>query len=161
MAAVILIFIFPLRYMSYRDMLSEENVIQTAVNSFTGAVLTDGKITQKMYDGLMRKIAETECVCKVEMMVGTYLYTDIENGMAESSQNNGFDDELSCTTNVVYNSDILNVLDLYGEYQLYEGDLFSVVVTLLTDSPSQRISDMFFDIGHKKTDFSGGGVISR
>lgn len=139
--AAVLMFVFPLMTMSDRTDDVSQLAVETATTDFVDEVRTTGKITPDKYSKFIENIGSTGNTYNVEMQVQVL----DENPGKKTTQSTK--DKIG--ENVyysVYTSQIEDVLNNNKNYNLKEGDLFSVNVKNTNQTLAQQLKNFFYTV---------------
>ncbi len=139
--AAVLMFVFPLMTMSDRTDDVSQLAVETATTDFVDEVRTTGKITPDKYSKFIENIGSTGNTYNVEMQVQVL----DENPGKKTTQST--QDKIG--ENVyysVYTSQIEEVLNNNKNYNLKEGDLFSVNVKNTNQTLAQQLKNFFYTV---------------
>ena len=139
--AAVLMFVFPLMTMSDRTDDVSQLAVETATTDFVDEVRTTGKITPDKYSKFIENIGSTGNTYIVEMQVQVL----DENPGKKTTQST--QDKIG--ENVyysVYTSQIEEVLNNNKNYNLKEGDLFSVNVKNTNQTLAQQLKNFFYTV---------------
>ena len=155
--AAVLMFVFPLMTMSDRTDDVSQLAVETATTDFVDEVRTTGKITPDKYSKFIENIGSTGNTYNVEMQVQVL----DENPGKKTTQST--QDKIG--ENVyysVYTSQIEEVLNNNKNYNLKEGDLFSVNVKNTNQTLAQQLKNFFYTVVGNDTytiAASSGGLV--
>ncbi len=139
--AAVLMFVFPLMTMSDRTDDVSQLAVETATTDFVDEVRTTGKITPDKYSKFIENIGSTGNTYNVEMQVQVL----DENPGKKTTQSKK--DKIG--ENVyysVYTSQIEDILNSNKNYNLKEGDLFSVSVKNTNQTLAQQLKNFFYTV---------------
>ena len=139
--AAVLMFVFPLMTMSDRTDDVSQLTVETATTDFVDEVRTTGKITPDKYSKFIENIGSTGNTYNVEMQVQVL----DENPGKKTTQSRK--DKIG--ENVyysVYTSQIEDILNSNKNYNLKEGDLFSVNVKNTNQTLAQQLKNFFYTV---------------
>lgn len=139
--AAVLMFVFPLMTMSDRTDDVSQLAVETATTDFVDEVRTTGKITPDKYSKFIENIGSTGNTYNVEMQVQVL----DENPGKKTTQSKK--DKIG--ENVyysVYTSQIEDILNSNKNYNLKEGDLFSVNVKNTNQTLAQQLKNFFYTV---------------
>ena len=139
--AAVLMFVFPLMTMSERTDDVSQLAVETATTDFVDEVRTTGKITPDKYSKFIENIGSTGNTYNVEMQVQVL----DENPGKKTTQTT--QDKIG--ENVyysVYTSQIEDILNSNKNYNLKEGDLFSVSVKNTNQTLAQQLKNFFYTV---------------
>ncbi|MBD8923291.1 hypothetical protein EGR52_07745 [bacterium] len=139
--AAVLMFVFPLMTMSDRTDDVSQLAVETATTDFVDEVRTTGKITPDKYSKFIENIGSTGNTYNVEMQVQVL----DENPGKKTTQSRK--DKIG--ENVyysVYTSQIEDILNSNKNYNLKEGDLFSVNVKNTNQTLAQQLKNFFYTV---------------
>ncbi len=139
--AAVLMFVFPLMTMSDRTDDVSQLAVETATTDFVDEVRTTGKITPDKYSKFIENIGSTGNTYNVEMQVQVL----DENPGKKTTQTT--QDKIG--ENVyysVYTSQIEDILNSNKNYNLKEGDLFSVNVKNTNQTLAQQLKNFFYTV---------------
>lgn len=139
--AAVLMFVFPLMTMSDRTDDVSQLAVETATTDFVDEVRTTGKITPDKYSKFIENIGSTGNTYNVEMQVQVL----DENPGKKTTQTT--QDKIG--ENVyysVYTSQIEDILNSNKNYNLKEGDLFSVSVKNTNQTLAQQLKNFFYTV---------------
>ena len=139
--AAILMFIFPLMTMSDRTDDVAQLTVDTATTEFVDDIRTTGKITQDKYDQFLQTIGSTGNTYNVEMQVQVLDENPGKKTLALQSDKIGENAYYS-----VYTSQIEDVLNNNKNYNLKEGDMFSVSVKNTNQTLAQQLKNFFYTV---------------
>ena len=136
--AAVLMFVFPLMTMSDRT----DDVSQLAVETdFVDEVRTTGKITPDKYNKFIENIGSTGNTYNVEMQVQVLDENPGKKTLTLQSDKIGENAYYS-----VYTSQIEEVLNNNKNYNLKEGDMFSVSVKNTNQTLAQQLKNFFYTV---------------
>ena len=156
--AAILMFVFPLMTMSDRTDDVSQLTIETATTDFVDEVRSTGKITPDKYSKFIENIGSTGNTYNVEMKIDVL----DENPGKKTTQTTK--DKIG--ENVyysIYTSQIEEVLETGKNYNLKEGDIFSVSVKNTNQTLAQQLKNFFYTVVGNDTytiAASHGGMVS-
>ncbi len=139
--AAVLMFVFPLMTMSDRTDDVSQLAVETATTDFVDEVRTTGKITPDKYSKFIENIGSTGNTYNVEMQIQVL----DENPGKKTTQTTK--DKIG--ENVyysVYTSQIEEVLQNGKNYNLKEGDIFSVNVKNTNQTLAQQLKNFFYTV---------------
>lgn len=156
--AAVLMFVFPLMTMSDRTDDVSQLAVETATTDFVDEVRTTGKITPDKYSKFIENIGSTGNTYNVEMQIQVL----DENPGKKTTQTTK--DKIG--ENVyysVYTSQIEEVLQNGKNYNLKEGDIFSVNVKNTNQTLAQQLKNFFYTVVGNDTytiTASHGGMVT-
>lgn len=139
--AAVLMFVFPLLTMSDRTDDVSQLAIETSTTDFVDEVRTTGKITPEKYNKFVENIASTGNTYNVEMQVQVLDENPGKKTLALQSDKIGENAYYS-----VYTSQIEDVLNNNKNYNLKEGDMFSVSVKNTNQTLAQQLKNFFYTV---------------
>lgn len=147
--AVILLTIFPLRYLGAAEKGSAESHIQSALDGFVAECQDNGRITEEDYRRLRQDISASGAVFEFEMSVGTSYY-----GMDDAGN-------MVTTRTFIYTGDIVDELADSGVYELNEGDTLTVKLTAKTETTPEKCANLLFRTDVSTGIYTSGCLIGR
>ena len=139
--AAVLMFVFPLMTMSDRTDDVSQLAVETTTTDFVDEVRTTGKITPEKYNKFVENIASTGNTYNVEMQVQVLDENPGKKTLALQSDKIGENAYYS-----VYTSQIEDVLNNNKNYNLKEGDMFSVSVKNTNQTLAQQLKNFFYTV---------------
>lgn len=139
--AAVLMFVFPLLTMSDRTDDVSQLAIETATTDFVDEVRTTGKITPEKYNKFIENIASTGNTYNVEMQVQVLDENPGKKSTLSSNDKIGENAYYS-----IYTSQIEEVLNNSKNYNLKEGDMFSVSVKNTNQTLAQQLKNFFYTV---------------
>ena len=139
--AAVLMFVFPLMTMSDRTDDVSQLAVETTTTDFVDEVRTTGKITPDKYNKFIENIGSTGNTYNVEMQVQVL----DENPGKKTTQ--ATKDKIG--ENVYYSeytTQIEDVLNNNKNYNLKEGDMFSVSVKNTNQTLAQQLKNFFYTV---------------
>ncbi len=136
--AAILMFIFPLAAIADRNDDASQMYVKTTIDGFVNSVSAKGVLTKDDYDKLVSTLASTNNSYEIQLTVNI---ADVNPGKKTNNQQIG-----DTTYYSVYTTQILNVLNSTGKYQLKEGDYIKVSVKNNNHTISQMIKNVLYGI---------------
>ena len=144
--AAVLMFVFPLMATADRSDDISQQAVQTATTEFVDNIRATGKITQAKYDNFVSTIAETGNTFDVEIeaqkLDDTARKKTTQAKSSKVGENNYYSE---------YTSQILDVMEKNGEYNLKEGDIVSVTVKNTNKTMSQVLKNFFYSVTGNNT----------
>lgn len=144
--AAVLMFVFPLMATADRSDDISQQAVQTATTEFVDNIRATGKITQTKYDNFVSTIAETGNTFDVEIeaqkLDDTARKKTTQAKSSKVGENNYYSE---------YTSQILDVMEKNGEYNLKEGDIVSVTVKNTNKTMSQVLKNFFYSVTGNNT----------
>ena len=139
--AAILMFVFPLMTMSDRTDDVSQLAVETATTDFVDEVRTTGKITPDKYSKFIENIGSTGNTYNVEMQV--QVLDENPGKKTTQSQKDKIGENVYYS---VYTSQIEDILNSNKNYNLKEGDLFSVNVKNTNQTLAQQLKNFFYTV---------------
>lgn len=139
--AAVLMFVFPLMTMSDRTDDVSQLAVETATTDFVDEVRTTGKITPDKYSKFIENIGSTGNTYNVEMQVQVLDENPGKKTLTLQSDKIGENAYYS-----VYTSQIEEVLNNNKNYNLKEGDMFSVSVKNTNQTLAQQLKNFFYTV---------------
>ena len=139
--AAVLMFVFPLMTMSDRTDDVSQLAVETATTDFVDEVRTTGKITPDKYSKFIENIGSTGNTYNVEMQVQVLDENPGKKTIQSTQDKIGENVYYS-----VYTSQIEEVLNNNKNYNLKEGDLFSVNVKNTNQTLAQQLKNFFYTV---------------
>ena len=139
--AAVLMFVFPLLTMSDRTDDVSQLAIETSTTDFVDEVRTTGKITPDKYNKFIENIGSTGNTYNVEMQVQVLDENPGKKTLTLQSDKIGENAYYS-----VYTSQIEEVLNNNKNYNLKEGDMFSVSVKNTNQTLAQQLKNFFYTV---------------
>ena len=139
--AAVLMFVFPLLTMSDRTDDVSQLAIETATTDFVDEVRTTGKITPEKYNKFIENIGSTGNTYNVEMQVQVLDENPGKKTLSLQSDKIGENAYYS-----IYTSQIEEVLNNNKNYNLKEGDMFSVSVKNTNQTLAQQLKNFFYTV---------------
>ena len=137
--AAVLMFVFPLMTMSDRTDDVSQLAVETATTDFVDEVRTTGKITPDKYSKFIENIGSTGNTYNVEMQV----LDENPGKKTTQSQKDKIGENVYYS---VYTSQIEDILNSNKNYNLKEGDLFSVNVKNTNQTLAQQLKNFFYTV---------------
>ena len=139
--AAVLMFVFPLMTMSDRTDDVSQLAVETATTDFVDEVRTTGKITPDKYSKFIENIGSTGNTYNVEMQV--QVLDENPGKKTTQSQKDKIGENVYYS---VYTSQIENILNSNKNYNLKEGDMFSVSVKNTNQTLAQQLKNFFYTV---------------
>jgi hypothetical protein len=139
--AAVLMFVFPLMTMSDRTDDVSQLAVETTTTDFVDEVRTTGKITPDKYNKFIENIGSTGNTYNVEMQVQVLDENPGKKTLRLQSDKIGENAYYS-----VYTSQIEEVLNNNKNYNLKEGDMFSVSVKNTNQTLAQQLKNFFYTV---------------
>ena len=139
--AAVLMFVFPLMTMSDRTDDVSQLAVETATTDFVDEVRTTGKITPDKYNKFIENIGSTGNTYNVEMQIQV-----LDENPGKKSSLTSVDKIGENAYYSVYTSQIEEVLNNNKNYNLKEGDLFSVNVKNTNQTLAQQLKNFFYTV---------------
>lgn len=139
--AAVLMFVFPLMTMSDRTDDVSQLAVETATTDFVDEVRTTGKITPDKYSKFIENIGSTGNTYNVEMQV--QVLDENPGKKTTQSQKDKIGENVYYS---VYTSQIEDILNSNKNYNLKEGDLFSVNVKNTNQTLAQQLKNFFYTV---------------
>jgi len=139
--AAVLMFVFPLMTMSDRTDDVSQLAVETATTDFVDEVRTTGKITPDKYSKFIESIGSTGNTYNVEMQVQV-----LDENPGKKTTQSSKDKIGENVYYSVYTSQIEDVLNNNKNYNLKEGDLFSVNVKNTNQTLAQQLKNFFYTV---------------
>ena len=139
--AAVLMFVFPLMTMSDRTDDVSQLAVETATTDFVDEVRTTGKITPDKYSKFIENIGSTGNTYNVEMQV--QVLDENPGKKTTQSQKDKIGENVYYS---VYTSQIEDILNSNKNYNLKEGDLFSVNVKNTNQTLAQQLKNFFYTL---------------
>lgn len=139
--AAVLMFVFPLMTMSDRTDDVSQLSVETTTTDFVDEVRTTGKITPDKYNKFIENIGSTGNTYNVEMQVQVLDENPGKKTLTLQSDKIGENAYYS-----VYTSQIEEVLNNNKNYNLKEGDMFSVSVKNTNQTLAQQLKNFFYTV---------------
>ena len=139
--AAVLMFVFPLMTMSDRTDDVSQLAVETTTTDFVDEVRTTGKITPEKYNKFIENIGSTGNTYNVEMQVQVLDENPGKKTLTLQSDKIGENAYYS-----VYTSQIEEVLNNNKNYNLKEGDMFSVSVKNTNQTLAQQLKNFFYTV---------------
>ena len=139
--AAVLMFVFPLMTMSDRTDDVSQLAVETTTTDFVDEVRTTGKITPDKYNKFIENIGSTGNTYNVEMQVQVLDENPGKKTLTLQSDKIGENAYYS-----VYTSQIEEVLNNNKNYNLKEGDMFSVSVKNTNQTLAQQLKNFFYSV---------------
>ncbi|MFR6021379.1 MAG: hypothetical protein ACLUHC_00400 [Clostridia bacterium] len=139
--AAVLMFVFPLLTMSDRTDDVSQLAIETATTDFVDEVRTTGKITPEKYNKFIENIGSTGNTYNVEMQVQVLDENPGKKALTLETDKIGENAYYS-----IYTSQIEDVLNNNKNYNLKEGDMFSVSVKNTNQTLAQQLKNFFYTV---------------
>ena len=139
--AAVLMFVFPLMTMSDRTDDVSQLAVETATTDFVDEVRTTGKITPDKYSKFIENIGSTGNTYNVEMQVQVLDENPVKK--TTQSQKDKIGENVYYS---VYTSQIEDILNSNKNYNLKEGDLFSVNVKNTNQTLAQQLKNFFYTV---------------
>lgn len=139
--AAVLMFVFPLLTMSDRTDDVSQLAIETATTDFVDEVRTTGKITPEKYNKFIENIGSTGNTYNVEMQVQVLDENPGKKTLTLETDKIGENAYYS-----IYTSQIEDVLNNNKNYNLKEGDMFSVSVKNTNQTLAQQLKNFFYTV---------------
>ena len=156
--AAVLMFVFPLMTMSDRTDDVSQLAVETTTTDFVDEVRTTGKITPDKYNKFIENIGSTGNTYNVEMQVQVLDENPGKKTLTLQSDKIGENAYYS-----VYTSQIEEVLNNNKNYNLKEGDMFSVSVKNTNQTLAQQLKNFFYTVVGNDTHTiaaSHGGMVT-
>ena len=139
--AAVLMFVFPLMTMSDRTDDVSQLAVETTTTDFVDEVRTTGKITPDKYNKFIENIGSTGNTYNVEMQAQVLDENPGKKTLTLQSDKIGENAYYS-----VYTSQIEEVLNNNKNYNLKEGDMFSVSVKNTNQTLAQQLKNFFYTV---------------
>lgn len=139
--SAVLMFVFPLMTMSDRTDDVSQLAVETTTTDFVDEVRTTGKITPDKYNKFIENIGSTGNTYNVEMQVQVLDENPGKKTLTLQSDKIGENAYYS-----VYTSQIEEVLNNNKNYNLKEGDMFSVSVKNTNQTLAQQLKNFFYTV---------------
>ena len=139
--AAVLMFVFPLMTMSDRTDDVSQLAVETATTDFVDEVRTTGKITPDKYSKFIENIGSTGNTYNVEMQVQV-----LDENPGKKTTQSQKDKIVENVYYSVYTSQIEDILNSNKNYNLKEGDLFSVNVKNTNQTLAQQLKNFFYTV---------------
>ena len=139
--AAVLMFVFPLMTMSDRTDDVSQLAVETSTTDFVDEVRTTGKITPDKYSKFIENIGSTGNTYNVEMQV--QVLDENPGKKTTQSQKDKIGENVYYS---VYTSQIEDILNSNKNYNLKEGDLFSVNVKNTNQTLAQQLKNFFYTV---------------
>ena len=139
--AAVLMFVFPLMTMSDRTDDVSQLAVETATTDFVDEVRTTGKITPDKYSKFIENIGSTGNTYNVEMQV--QVLDENPGKKTTQSQKDKIGENVYYS---VYTSQIEDILNSNKNYNLKEGDLFSVNIKNTNQTLAQQLKNFFYTV---------------
>ena len=139
--AAVLMFVFPLMTMSDRTDDVSQLAVETATTDFVDEVRTTGKITPDKYNKFIENIGSTGNTYNVEMQIQV-----LDENPGKKSSLTSVDKIGENAYYSVYTSQIEEVLNNNKNYNLKEGDMFSVSVKNTNQTLAQQLKNFFYTV---------------
>ena len=139
--AAVLMFDFPLMTMSDRTDDVSQLAVETATTDFVDEVRTTGKITPDKYNKFIENIGSTGNTYNVEMQIQV-----LDENPGKKSSLTSVDKIGENAYYSVYTSQIEEVLNNNKNYNLKEGDMFSVSVKNTNQTLAQQLKNFFYTV---------------
>ena len=139
--AAVLMFVFPLMTMSDRTDDVSQLAVETATTDFVDEVRTTGKITPDKYSKFIENIGSTGNTYNVEMQV--QVLDENPGKKTTQSQKDKIGENVYYS---VYTSQLEDILNSNKNYNLKEGDLFSVNVKNTNQTLAQQLKNFFYTV---------------
>ncbi len=139
--AAVLMFVFPLMTMSDRTDDVSQLAVETATTDFVDEVRTTGKITPDKYNKFIENIGSTGNTYNVEMQIQV-----LDENPGKKSSLSSVDKIGENAYYSVYTSQIEEVLNNNKNYNLKEGDMFSVSVKNTNQTLAQQLKNFFYTV---------------
>ena len=139
--AAVLMFVFPLMTMSDRTDDVSQLAVETTTTDFVDEVRTTGKITPDKYNKFIENIGSTGNTYNVEMQV--QVLDENPGKKTTQSQKDKIGENVYYS---VYTSQIEDILNSNKNYNLKEGDLFSVNVKNTNQTLAQQLKNFFYTV---------------
>ena len=139
--AAVLMFVFPLMTMSDRTDDVSQLAVETATTDFVDEVRTTGKITPDKYNKFIENIGSTGNTYNVEMQIHV-----LDENPGKKSSLTSVDKIGENAYYSVYTSQIEEVLNNNKNYNLKEGDMFSVSVKNTNQTLAQQLKNFFYTV---------------
>ena len=139
--AAVLMFVFPLMTISDRTDDVSQLAVETATTDFVDEVRTTGKITPDKYSKFIENIGSTGNTYNVEMQV--QVLDENPGKKTTQSQKDKIGENVYYS---VYTSQIEDILNSNKNYNLKEGDLFSVNVKNTNQTLAQQLKNFFYTV---------------
>ena len=139
--AAVLMFVFPLMTMSDRTDDVSQLAVETATTDFVDELRTTGKITPDKYSKFIENIGSTGNTYNVEMQV--QVLDENPGKKTTQSQKDKIGENVYYS---VYTSQIEDILNSNKNYNLKEGDLFSVNVKNTNQTLAQQLKNFFYTV---------------
>ena len=139
--AAVLMFVFPLMTMSDRTDDVSQLAVETATTDFVDEVRTTGKITPDKYNKFIENIGSTGNTYNVEIEV-----QHLDENPGKKSSLTSVDKIGENAYYSVYTSQIEEVLNNNKNYNLKEGDMFSVSVKNTNQTLAQQLKNFFYTV---------------
>ena len=139
--AAVLMFVFPLMTMSDRTDDVSQLAVETATTDFVDEVRTTGKITPDKYSKFIENIGSTGNTYNVEMQVQV-----LDENPGKKTTQSPKDKIGENVYYSVYTSQIEDILNSNKNYNLKEGDLFSVNVKNTNQTLAQQLKNFFYTV---------------
>ena len=139
--AAVLMFVFPLMTMSDRTDDVSQLAVETATTDFVDEVRTTGKITPDKYSKFIENIGSTGNTYNVEMQVQV-----LDENPGKKTTQSKKDKVGENVYYSVYTSQIEDILNSNKNYNLKEGDLFSVSVKNTNQTLAQQLKNFFYTV---------------
>ena len=137
----VLMFVFALLTMSDRTDDVSQLAVETTTTDFVDEVRTTGKITPDKYNKFIENIGSTGNTYNVEMQVQVLDENPGKKTLTLQSDKIGENAYYS-----VYTSQIEEVLNNNKNYNLKEGDMFSVSVKNTNQTLAQQLKNFFYTV---------------
>ena len=139
--AAVLMFVFPLMTMSDRTDDVSQLAVETTTTDFVDEVRTTGKITPDKYNKFIENIGSTGNTYNVEMQIQV-----LDENPGKKSSLTSVDKIGENAYYSVYTSQIEEVLNNNKNYNLKEGDMFSVSVKNTNQTLAQQLKNFFYTV---------------
>lgn len=139
--AAVLMFIFPLMAVSEQHDSTATLVVQSATSEFVDKITTKGKVTQDDYDAYIQKIGATGNTYDVE--IERQILDENPGKKATLISQNSIGENLRYS---VYTSDILNVVNNDGTYNLKKGDYIIITAKNTNSTMAQTLRNFLYSL---------------
>ena len=139
--AAVLMFVFPLMTMSDRTDDVSQLAVETTTTDFVDEVRTTGKITPDKYNKFVEELTSTGNTYDIEMEFKILDENPGKKTLTLQSDKIGENAYYS-----VYTSQIEEVLNNNKNYNLKEGDMFSVSVKNTNQTLAQQLKNFFYTV---------------
>lgn len=148
--AIVLVVIFPVRYIAKTGAESVDSNTQAALDDMVARIQASHRLTEKDYTDLMEAVNVSGAVYMLEISAGTRFYG------SEDGEEVRLD-----TPMMTYTNEIIDTICMNGSYEFGPGDMVTFRLVRKTESPASRIANAVFATSVSPSEFISGGVVGR